>query len=336
MKYSFELIRHPNIQYREPLIRLSICELTMMLESLSVSACVHCETLGNAAFLSFESRELTESELCYLSRHSSICFFSINENERLLPVAVPSSAYLPEDLPEVLKYKGKTNASFTRMMINTALSLTPFFSEGSAVTVADPLCGKGTSLFSAVQAGFCAIGIEKEKRFAAEAEVYFSKYLMLHGIKHQKIKKAETVKGSSVPVTEFIFSATRDGYRSGDLRSLRIAAGDTSDLKAAARGSIINVIVADLPYGIQHAPSGGGQISSFQSLLDRALPAWAAVLARKGSIAVSFNTLTLPRHIVVSALSRAGFSPIESSTLSGLKHSVEQAVVRDVVFAIKS
>ena len=336
MKYSFGLIRHPNIQYREALARLSICELSMMLESLSICSDVFLETIGNAAFLSFECRELTGSELCFLSRHSSVCFFSVNENGRLLPVTVSSSDYLPEDLPEVLKYKGKTNSSFTRMMINTALSLTPFSLQGSKITVADPLCGKGTTLFSAVQAGFCAIGIEKEKRFTAEAEDYFSRYLRLHGIKHQMVKKSETANASSVPVTDFTFSSTREGYRSGDLRTLRIAVGDTSHLKAVSRGSNINIIVADLPYGIQHAPSGGTRIASFEGLLDRALPAWADVLVRNGAAAISFNTLTLHRDAVLSALVRSGLSPVERLPLFSLKHSVEQAVVRDVVFAIKS
>ena len=126
MVYSFELIKHANIRYRDSLVVLSRCELFAMLWSLGVTAEIREETLGGSRFLTVECRDLNESEIAFLSGHSSFCFMAENRNGLLRPLSVSFAGYLPEDLPEVLKYKGKTSAPFMRMMINTAVSLSSF------------------------------------------------------------------------------------------------------------------------------------------------------------------------------------------------------------------
>ena len=108
MVYSFELIKHANIRYRDSLVVLSRCELFAMLWSLGVTAEIREETLGGSRFLTVECRDLNESEIAFLSGHSSFCFMSENRNGLLRPLPVSFTGYLPEDLPEVLKYKGKT------------------------------------------------------------------------------------------------------------------------------------------------------------------------------------------------------------------------------------
>ena len=73
-----------------------------------------------------------------------------------------------------------------------------------------------------------------------------------------------------------------------------------------------------------------------QFFLSRVLPVWKSVLAPGGVIALSFNTLTLPSADVREALTRAGFKLPVNDIFSGLKHDVEQAVIRDLVFAFNS
>ena len=70
MVYSFQLWRHPNILYRDAVVRLARCELYSMLKSISVEAELQTEELGSATFLSFQCRMLTEPELSFLSGHS--------------------------------------------------------------------------------------------------------------------------------------------------------------------------------------------------------------------------------------------------------------------------
>ena len=76
MVYTFELIKHSNIRYREAAIRLSRCELFSMLHALSIDCEITVETLGGATFLTFECRELNSDELHRLSAHSSVAFMA--------------------------------------------------------------------------------------------------------------------------------------------------------------------------------------------------------------------------------------------------------------------
>ena len=336
MVYSFELIKHANIRYRESLVVLSRCELFDMLLSLGISSEIREESMGGSRFLTIECRELSESEIAFLSGHSSFVFMAENKGGLLRPLPVPFSGYLPEDLPEVLKYKGKTSASFTRMMINTAASLSAFRQIETPLTFFDPVCGKGTGCFCAAEAGMNAIGLDLDRKDIREAADYFSRYLKLHKLKHEQHDKSETASRQSVPLTEFVFADTKDHFRSGDCRFLRLACADTMESPALFRKAKAHIIAADLPYGVQHAPQAGSRPDTLQHFLSRVLPVWKSVLAPGGVIALSFNTLTLPSADVREALTRAGFRLPVHDIFSGLKHEVEQAVVRDVIFAFNS
>ena len=71
---------------------------------------------------------------------------------------------------------------------------------------------------------------------------------------------------------------------------------------------------------------------SFRALLGRALPEWKKALVPGGVAAVSFNTLTFPRREVLEIVNASGLIPCDSEGYNHLRHEVEQAVVRDVVF----
>ena len=126
-------------------------------------------------------------------------------------------------------------------------------------------------------------------------------------------------------------------------RQLGIAAAAAAALlvltihPALTRRRPAHVLVADLPYGVQHAPvESGRKPESFQSLLRRSLPLWHGCLAPEGVIALSFNEFTLASQNVISILSENGFTPFRDACFTDLRHEVEQAVSRNVVFAIKN
>ena len=106
MVYSFQLWRHPNIHYREAILRLSVCELFAMLRSLSITAEIQAETLGSASFLTFECRPLSPEELTWLRGHSCVVFMAEKRGSMLFPLAVDPPDAVFAALPEVLKYKG--------------------------------------------------------------------------------------------------------------------------------------------------------------------------------------------------------------------------------------
>lgn len=335
MVYTFELIKHPNVHYRDAVVSLSRCELLSMLRALKAECPVEAETLGGSPFLVFECRELSSRELAYLSGHSSVSFMAERVRGPLLrPLDVPSASYLPEDLPEILKYKGKTSVPFTRMMINTAAALTPWALSPGKMTFFDPVCGRGTGCFCALCAGMDAVGLDQSSRDLKEASDYFARYLKYGRMKHQVRSRSETVRKTAVQVTEFTFADTKEHYQAGETRRLTFACADTSLSPALFRRTPAHVIAADLPYGIQHAPRADRKPETLTGFLKRALPAWKQSLVPGGAIALSYNTLTLPDRAVLDAVRSAGLIPAEESWMSGLSHEVEQAVVRNVIFAV--
>ena len=86
MVYTFGLVKHANIRYRDSLIRLSRFELQAMLNALSIDCDIVHEILGGMDFLSFDSRILTAKELGFLSCHSNVVFFAQKEKEVLSPL----------------------------------------------------------------------------------------------------------------------------------------------------------------------------------------------------------------------------------------------------------
>ena len=334
MVYTFELIKHANVRYREAAIRLSYCELFSMLRALSVDCDLRSEILGGSTFLTFECRDLKDEELRYLSAHSSVSFLAERKPGPLLhPLSCTAVPYLQEDLPEILKYKGKTGVPFTRMMINTAVALTPFALSTQPLTFFDPLCGRGTGCFCALMAGMNAVGLDQDARSIREAVSYFSRYLQYHKLKHEVRNRSETSGKTAVPVTVFTFADSREHYQAGDTRHLSLACADTALSSVLFRRGGAHVVAADLPYGVQHAPRDGGKPESMTGFLARVLPVWKSLLVPGGVMALSFNTLTLPAHTVRQSLLAAGLCPVDEAPYLNLKHEVEQAVVRDVIFA---
>ena len=336
MVYSFELIKHANIHYRHSLPSLACCELFAMLFSLGINADIQIENAGNARFMTFECRTLSEQELSFLSGHSSVVFMAEKKDGCLKPLTVTEASYLPDDLPEVLKYKGKTGVTFTRMMINTAAALSSFRSHERPVTFFDPLCGRGTGCFCALSAGMNAVGLDVDGKDIREAAVYFSRYLQYHKLKHEMSNRSETVSNHSVPITCFRFASDRDRFQAGDVRSLKLAVADTADSPALFRKEKAHIMAADLPYGIQHAPQTNSRPESLQHFLNRVLPAWKKSLNPGGVLAISFNTLTLSVLTVREALLHNGFRLPSNDLFTHLEHNVEHAVVRDVVFALNT
>lgn len=330
MTYSFLLNQHSNIHYREVESRLGCCELSFMLKALGIETEVHEEKIGDAVFLTFSSDLLNEKQLQLLSRHSTVLLMTSREGELLRPLTAPNPRHLSSDLPEVLKYKGKTGVAFTRMMLNTVLSLTPFFTSDTPLLVLDPMCGKATTLFCALEWGMRGVGMDPDKKAVNEARDFFTRYLKLHMMKHSVRNISETVGNQAVPAAVFSFGETKDSITQN---GLRLFCGDSMMIPSLMKKEKAHVLVADLPYGIQHAPQNGTKPESFASLLNRLLPAWREALVPEGAIALSYNVLTISPSLLKKAVENSGFTIVPTASL---RHDLEQAVVRDVLFALRS
>ncbi len=333
MVYLFQLTPHANIRYREAQVKLGQAELACLLLRLGIQAEITPVTVGGVSFLRFEADALTEAQLSALSRHSAALMIAEQHNDMLKPLEKVIHDYLTEDLAEVLKYKGKTSAVFTRMMLNCAWAASDFFGKEEVLTVLDPMCGKGTTCFVALQQGMNAVGVDIDNRDLKECADYFERYMQYHRMKHKLDQSSRTVRKHAVPAAVYTIADTKEHFKEGDTRTLSLFLGDTGLTGELCKKSPAHLLVADLPYGVQHAPQDGKRTESFMQVMKRALPQWKDAVRKGGAVALSFNTLTLKKADLVQLLADAGFTPITDAPYDDFQHFVEQAVHRDFVVA---
>lgn len=337
MRYAMLLKPHPNIRYRQSLQKLALIELACTLEALGMSqARPRLETLAGEHFLMFDSEPLEEDTWRTVSRHSAVCFAGeYLEDGALRPISRACAGKLPDDLPHVLKYKGKTNADFTYLMLHCAKAASAFARETRPLCVLDPMCGKATTLLCALCEDCDAVGVDMDGKALKEVEAYLERSLKMHRVKHKRTNGALTLAGgASAKWTQYTVAPDAQAMREQP-RTLRLIHSDAGKLAGLVPGGSCDLLVCDLPYGVQHAPREGGGMSSLRRLLDRALPGCVHALRSGGAAALAFNLNTLRRRDVVQALQEAGMEPLTAPPYDDFSHWVEQAVERDVVIARK-
>ncbi len=333
MVFLFQLTPHANIRYREVQIKLGQAELSCLLRALGLDAEVAPVTMGGVSFLAFEAENLSEKQLAALSMHSAALMICEKQGDFLRPLEKVSHNYLTEDLAEVLKYKGKTTAVFTHMMVNCALAASDYFAAEQPLTVLDPMCGRGTTCFVALQHGMNAVGVDVDNRDLKEAVTYFERHLQFHRLKHKLDQGSRTIRKHAVPEAIYTIADTKEHFKEGDTRTLALYLADTGLTGELLKKSPAHLLVADLPYGVQHAPQEGRRTESFAQLMKRILPSWHAALLKGGALALSFNTLTLKKADLIQMLSDAGFTVLTEAPYDDFQHFVETAVTRDFVVA---
>jgi hypothetical protein len=88
---------------------------------------------------------------------------------------------------------------------------------------------------------------------------------------------------------------------------------------------------------VQHGSrSGGGLHRSPLDLLAAAVPGWVRVLRPGGAVGIAVNNRTSPRAHTLQVLADAGLEPLDSGPYRGFEHRVDQAIVRDIVVAVKA
>lgn len=189
-------------------------------------------TIGGVPCLTFSAKALTPEALALLGTHSTrLMLFECVDGGLLRPLDWGRTAYLPDDLSEILKYKGKTSAAFTHMMMNCARAASDFALAGQPLTVLDPMCGKCTTGFVALQNGMNAVCLDIDRKDLKEAADYFSNYLQFHRLKHRLAQSSRTLQKTPVPIAEYTFSDTKEHFAADDVRTLMLAEG-TAGLSA--------------------------------------------------------------------------------------------------------
>jgi len=304
-------------------------------------------TLANVPYLSFETATpMSTDELRILSKLSFI-FALYEQTERndevlLVPVAFDPADYVDPMISNLLKYSGKTNELFTKMMINIAL-LSSGYDYDQGIQLLDPVAGKGTTLYEGAVYGFDVAGIEVNKNAVHEACVFFKKFLEKGRYKHESSIMKGSYKEASVAfdIHVFEYAATKEAFKDAQARKkLKYVHGDTTYANRYFKRESVHLIVGDLPYGIVHGnrPKDKKLSPSRSSLnlLAECLPEWHKVLKKDGVLVLSWNKFVMSKKDLIQILNDNDFWVFSDDPYNDFEHRVDQSIKRDVVVARKN
>ncbi|MGH9085055.1 MAG: TRM11 family SAM-dependent methyltransferase [Acidimicrobiales bacterium] len=283
--------------------------------------------------------ELTEEQLAIVSNLSSLHAVYEVAGDLLRPHPVTPVARADDDIVTIQRYAGKTNEAFTHLLVNLALAeagdALRRVLAGERVRLLDPACGRGTTLNRAVVYGLDACGIEIDQRDVEHYTVFLLTWLKDKRLKHHldqaKLRKGRPTPAHRITVT---YGATRDRATH---RVVDVIHDDMLDARTHLKPRSVDVLVCDLPYGVQHGsrPTGGGAERGPAGLVEQALPVWFDLLRPGAALALGWNRRTLPRPDLVHLLGDAGFELRGPPGDDALVHRVDRAIQRDAVVAIR-
>ena len=394
-RYAFLILPSHNRVYADAAPALARAELAVLSAALpdgGISEDSVAETvIGGVPYVTFERDDLSARDAALLANLSSLYALFEVKGELLRPVELRRLDRFDDDLLTILKYPGKTNEQFTKLLLNVTLASSAFAGElsspaaadgaaadeaaadhgGRRLAVLDPLCGRGTTLNQALMYGFDAYGADIDARDVEAYAVFIQRWLKDKRLKHRAdfspMRRDRKVVARRLTAE---FAATKDEYKAGDVQRVEAVEADTTRIGEFFRSASADLVVADLPYGVQHgshgtgrpggdrvprggdraprggdrapragdhAPGDGGRTlaRSPVDLLRAAAPAWARALRPGGALGISWNTHVARREDAAGALADAGLEVLDSAAYRAFRHRVDQAITRDILVARK-
>ncbi len=269
--------------------------------------------------------DLDEHDRRLLGNTSGLRLLFRRHGDLLEPVALPVSAEHDSDLITIQRYRGKTNEQFTHLLVNlTVLAASP--ADDRRLHLLDPVAGRGTTLNRGLVLGFDVAGVEKSGTEVDAYRTFLSNYWKDHRVKH-KLHRERIRKGPYA-------GSQRFSIRLGTGQRIDVAQADTSAVGGVFPGRKFDVIVGDLPYGVQHGARHGEETDrSAARLLETALPEWRRVLRHGGAIGLAWNLRTLPRAEMITSLREHGFDVVDHPR--SFEHVVDRSITRDLVVATR-
>jgi hypothetical protein len=298
-------------------------------------------TIGGVRYLTFRTADrLTERDTAFLANLSAMYALFEVVDGLLRPVELRRLDRYDDDLLTIPKYPGKTNEQFTKLLLNVTLLSSDFAAEmlERRFRVIDPLCGRGTTLNQALMYGFDAAGVDHDQKDFDAYSAYIRTWLKRKRIKHHAeggpIRRDRKLVGRRLQVT---LAADKEAYRAGNVQRLDVVNADTVRSLEFFRPRSQDLVVADVPYGVQHGSrsAGGGLARSPLQLLTEAAPVWAGLLRPGGALGIAWNTYVAHRDDAAQALADAGLTVLTDEPYRRFAHRVDQAIVRDVLVARK-
>jgi len=344
---TYAILYHPghNRVYFETAQRLALAEFEIAAGGLSVPCGeLRNESIGGVAYLLFEAEgALTAADGKVLAGLSFVyALFAVERADGavcLRPLDAARNGFVDEGISSIMKYTGKTNEVFTRMLLNIAYHTQTAGKDG--VRLLDPVAGKGTTLYEGLVRGFNVYGIEVGDKVVSEAYHFMKRFLEAARYKYdaQSVRTSGANKSFSAMRHTFEIARTKEDYKAKDTRTFELVAGNSQHAGQFYKKNTFHMVVGDLPYGVQHGnvtnEKQSGLTRNPSELLRTCLPAWVHVLAKGGALVLSWNSHVLPRAEMVKILAAHGLAVKDEGAYAGLAHRVDQAILRDVVAAVK-
>ncbi len=321
-----------NRVYADQAQRLLQAELAAIAPALS-SPLTSCsmETFGNVDWVVAELDGLSDEDRFLLSNLSGVrALFDVEEDGRFLPLALERFERFSNDLVTIQRYQGKTNELFTHLMLNLTLAASAparhRIHRGERARLLDPVAGRGTTLNRGLLYDMDVTGIEVNDVDVDHYRTFLTTWLKDKRMKHQNARE-RVRKGPAAGSSSFTVSI-------GDGPTVHIVRGSSEMARTLLPGRRFDLIVGDLPYGVQHkAKAGGAAVRSPREFLEAALTDWHRLLEPGGALGLAWNLHTLPREQVDDAVRSAGFAPVRYP--ESFEHVVDRSITRDVLVAVR-
>ncbi|MGA8248163.1 MAG: SAM-dependent methyltransferase, partial [Nocardioides sp.] len=216
--------------------------------------------LAGVPYLAFDG-DLSDVDLRHLANVSTALALFERAGDLLRPVRLHRLDCLDDDLLTILKYPGKTNELFTKLLLN----VTVLASAGAArmltdrLRVLDPLCGRGTTLNQVLTYGWHASGVDSDARDVEAYAAFLSRWLKDKRLKHTAATSRLRRDGRTLGRWfDAELALDRAAWSAGDRISVSVAEADTLETSAIFRAASVDAVVTDAPYGVQHASRSGG------------------------------------------------------------------------------
>ncbi len=333
-----------NRVYFETSLKLSIAEFNIVGRKLSTGfEDIQHQKICDIDYITFQTNnELTQHDIKIIS---DLSFFYalfkieyVHEELYFKPIKKEKENFVDESISTILKYTGKTNEIFTRMMINIA-----FYSQDNTenIKLLDPIAGKGTTLYEGLIKGYNVYGIEIGYNVVNEGCHFVKKFLETSRYKfnYSTMKISGPNKSFSATKHTFETAKTKEDFKRENIKKIELIAGNSIYANSYYKKNYFDIIVGDLPYGVQHGNITNEKQSSFTrnptELLNLCLPVWLEVLKPNGVIVLSWNSNVLSRKKMEQLFEEKGFNVKNDEAYLQFEHKVDQSILRDIIVAQK-
>ena len=330
---------HPsaNRVYAEASVALTVAELGVLARTRLEGRIGEATPtrIAGVPYLAFEA-DPDDGDLALLGDVSTAMALFERSSGAMLPVELPRRDRFDDDLLTILKYQGKTNEVFTKMLLNlTVWSGTEV--AGRPLKVLDPMCGRGTTLNQVLMNGWHAFGLDLDERDFDSYAAFLRSWLTGKRLKHSA--EVTPVRRDGAKLGRRLHAevgATKEEWKAGEAITVDYVNADTLHTRAVHKPRSVDAVVTDAPYGVQHGSRSGGRLArSPIDLLREAVPVWTEVLRPGGAMGIAWNTHVADRDDALAVLADAGLEPLDDGPYRGFLHRVDQAIQRDVLLARK-